>query len=130
MVLLTSRGNYGNLILNTHGVVLFSTELARVGRLLINFQNQMEKKLYVGNLPYSTTDASLKDLFAAAGNVAAASIIIDKFSKRSKGFGFVEMATEEEAAKAKEMFNGSEVEGRKMIVDEARPMKENNFRGE
>ncbi len=90
----------------------------------------MEKKLYVGNLPYSTTDASLKDLFASAGNVAAASIIIDKFSKRSKGFGFVEMATEEEAAKAKDMFNGSEVEGRKMIVDEARPMKENNFRGE
>lgn len=90
----------------------------------------MEKKLYVGNLPYSTTDASLKDMFAAAGNVTAASIIIDKFSKRSKGFGFVEMATEEEAAKAKEMFNGSDVEGRKMIVDEARPMKENNFRGE
>jgi RNA recognition motif-containing protein len=52
-----------------------------VGRLLINFQNQMEKKLYVGNLPYSTTDASLKDMFAAAGNVAAASIIIDKFSQ-------------------------------------------------
>lgn len=90
----------------------------------------MEKKLYVGNLPYSTTDESLKDLFSAAGNVAAASIIVDKFSKRSKGFGFVEMATEEEAGKAKDMFNGTEVEGRKIIVDEARPMKENNFRGE
>lgn len=87
----------------------------------------MEKKLYVGNLPYSTTDESLKDLFSQAGNVASASIIIDKFSKRSKGFGFVEMATEEEAAKAKEMFNGSEVEGRKMLVDEARPMKERTF---
>jgi RNA recognition motif-containing protein len=84
----------------------------------------MEKKLYVGNLPYSTTDESLKDLFSQAGAVANASIIIDKFSKRSKGFGFVEMATEEEAAKAKEMFNGSEVEGRKILVDEARPMKE------
>lgn len=90
----------------------------------------MEKKLYVGNLPYSTTDASLKDLFSAAGNVAAASIIVDKFSKRSKGFGFVEMATEEEAAKAKDMFNGNEVEGRKIIVDEARPMKDNDFKGE
>jgi len=90
----------------------------------------MEKKLYIGNLPYSTTDASLKDLFAAAGNVENASIIIDKFSKRSKGFGFVEMATEEEAAKAKDMFNGTEVEGRKIIVDEARPMKEKSFRGE
>jgi RNA recognition motif-containing protein len=84
----------------------------------------MEKKLYVGNLPYSTTDESLKDLFSQAGAVANASIIIDKFSKRSKGFGFVEMATEDEAAKAKEMFNGSEVEGRKILVDEARPMKE------
>ena len=90
----------------------------------------MEKKLYVGNLPYSTTDASLKDLFAAAGNVANASIIVDKFSKRSKGFGFVEMASEEEAAKAKDMFNGTEVEGRKIIVDEARPMKEKSFNGE
>ncbi|HQK58539.1 MAG TPA: RNA-binding protein [Candidatus Pacearchaeota archaeon] len=84
----------------------------------------MEKKLYVGNLPYSTTDESLKDLFSQAGNVASASVIVDKFSKRSKGFGFVEMTTEEEAAKAKEMLNGSEVEGRKILVDEARPMKE------
>jgi len=75
-------------------------------------------------LPYSTTDESLKDLFSQAGNVASASVIVDKFSKRSKGFGFVEMTTEEEAAKAKEMLNGSEVEGRKILVDEARPMKE------
>ncbi len=90
----------------------------------------MEKKLYVGNLPYSTTDASLKDMFSAAGNVENASIIVDKFSKRSKGFGFVEMASEDEAAKAKEMFNGKEVEGRKVIVDEARPMKEKSFGGE
>jgi len=89
-----------------------------------NNKNKMEKKLYVGNLPYSTTDESLKDLFSQAGNVASASVIVDKFSKRSKGFGFVEMATEEEAAKAKEMLNGSEVEGRKILVDEARPMKE------
>lgn len=87
----------------------------------------MEKKLYVGNLPYAATDESLKDLFSQAGTVASASIIIDKFSKRSKGFGFVEMATEEEAAKAKEMFNGTEVEGRKILVDEARPMKERTF---
>ena len=90
----------------------------------------MEKKLYVGNLSYSMNDETLKDLFLEAGEVVAASIIIDKFSKRSKGFGFVEMSTEEEAAKAKDTFNGKEVEGRKLIVDEARPMKENNFRGE
>jgi RNA recognition motif-containing protein len=88
----------------------------------------MEKKLYVGNLPYSTDDAALKDLFSKAGEVASASIIVDKFSKRSKGFGFVEMATEEDAAKAKDMFSGTEIEGRKLIVDEARPMKENNGR--
>ncbi|MFA5754755.1 MAG: RNA-binding protein [Candidatus Paceibacterota bacterium] len=88
----------------------------------------MEKKLYVGNLPYTLSDEALKDLFTEAGEVAAASIIIDKFSKRSKGFGFVEMSTEEDAAKAKDIFNGKEVEGRKLIVDEARPMKD--FSGE
>ncbi|MDD5569161.1 MAG: RNA-binding protein [Candidatus Pacebacteria bacterium] len=87
----------------------------------------MEKKLYVGNLPFTTTDDGLKEIFSAAGNVASATIIIDKISKRSKGFGFVEMASEEEAAKAKEMLNGSEVEGRKILVDEARPMKERTF---
>ena len=85
--------------------------------------------MYVGNLPYSTTDESLKEMFSQAGTVASASIIIDKFSKRSKGFGFVEMASEEEAAKAKDMFNNSEVEGRKILVDEARPMKEKTFGG-
>lgn len=91
-------------------------------------KEKMEKKLYVGNLPYSLSDEALKDLFTEAGEVAAASIIIDKFSKRSKGFGFVEMSTEEDAAKAKDIFNGKEVEGRKLIVDEARPMKD--FKGE
>ena len=85
------------------------------------------KKLFVGSLPFSVKEDSLKDLFSQAGTVAAASIIIDKFSKRSKGFGFVEMATEEEAAKAKDMFNGTEMEGRKILVDEARPMKERTF---
>ena len=102
----------------------------RVGRLKYLLKETMEKKLYVGNLPYSVTDESLKDLFSEAGEVASASIIIDKFSKRSKGFGFVEMSTEEGAQKAKDTFNGKEHEGRKLIVDEARPMKENNFRGE
>lgn len=83
----------------------------------------MEKKLYVGSLPYSTTDQSLKDLFSQAGNVASASIIMDKLSGRSKGFGFVEMASEDEAKKAIEMFNGTEYEGRTITVDEARPMQ-------
>ena len=83
----------------------------------------MEKKLYVGSLSYSTTDEGLKDLFSQAGSVESASVIIDKLSGRSKGFGFVEMSTEDEAKKAIEMFNGTEVEGRTITVDEARPMQ-------
>lgn len=83
----------------------------------------MAKKLYVGSLPYKTTDGDLADLFAQAGNVASATVISDKFSGRSKGFGFVEMASDEEATKAIEMFDGHEIEGRKIVVNEARPMK-------
>jgi len=83
----------------------------------------MEKKLYVGSLSYDSTEESLKNLFSGAGTVASASIIMDKMSGRSKGFGFVEMSTEDEAKKAIEMFNGKELDGRNLIVDEARPMK-------
>lgn len=82
----------------------------------------MAKKLYVGSLSYSTTDDALKATFSAAGTVVSASIIIDKMSGRSKGFGFVEMSSDEEATKAVEMFNGKEVDGRTIIVNEARPM--------
>jgi len=83
----------------------------------------MGKKLYVGSLSYSTTEDGLKDMFSKAGTVESASVITDKFSGRSKGFGFVEMSSEEEAKKAIEMFNGKDLDGRKIIVDEARPMK-------
>ncbi len=83
----------------------------------------MAKKLYVGNLSYGTTQQALQDLFAEAGTVASATVIIDRMSGRSKGFGFVEMSTEEEAQKAIEMFNGKEVEGRKLTVNEAKPME-------
>ncbi len=83
----------------------------------------MEKKLYIGSLSYDTTDNSLKEFFSAAGAVESVTIIKDRISGRSKGFGFVEMASGEEAAKAKEMFDGKELDGRKIIVDEARPMK-------
>ncbi|MFH1656517.1 MAG: RNA-binding protein [Candidatus Nealsonbacteria bacterium] len=89
----------------------------------------MEKKLYVGNLSYDTQEDALKDMFSEAGNVVSASIIKDKFSGRSKGFGFVEMATEDEAKKAIETFNGKEIEGRNLVVDEARPMKKREFTG-
>lgn len=80
-------------------------------------------KLYVGNLPYKTTDSDLSSLFAQAGSVATATVISDKFSGRSKGFGFVEMSSDEEAQKAIEMLNGQEMEGRKIVVSEARPLQ-------
>lgn len=82
----------------------------------------MAKKLYVGGLPYSTTQDALQAAFAQAGNVASAVIITDKMTGRSKGFGFVEMSTDEEAMKAIEMFNGKDFEGRTLTVNEARPM--------
>lgn len=81
------------------------------------------KKLFVGNLSYSTTDESLNKHFSQAGKVESANIITDKMSGRSKGFGFVEMSTEEEAKKAVEMFNGKELDGRALTVNEARPLK-------
>ena len=84
----------------------------------------MATKLYVGSLSYSTPEDRLKETFSAAGNVVSAMVITDKFSGRSKGFGFVEMSSEEEAQKAIEMFNGYELDGRRLIVNEARPMTE------
>ncbi len=84
----------------------------------------MASKLYVGNLSYKTNDGELQQLFAQAGEVASAKVIVDKMSGRSRGFGFVEMANDADAQKAIEMFNGQEMEGRKLIVNEARPMEE------
>jgi len=83
----------------------------------------MAKKLYVGGLSYNTTEATLKDTFAAAGTVETAVIIMDKMTGRSKGFGFVEMATEDEAKKAIETINGTELDGRTLTVNEAKPME-------
>lgn len=83
----------------------------------------MEKKLFVGSLSYSTTEDSLRSFFEQAGQVESAAIITDKLSGRSKGFGFVEMASEEEAKKAIEMCNGKELDGRTIVVDEAKPMQ-------
>lgn len=81
-------------------------------------------KLYVGNLDYSVTTDQLRDFFAAAGNVIDAIVITDKYSHKSKGFGFVEFATLEEARKAIEMFNEKDFNGRKIVVNEARPKEE------
>lgn len=81
-------------------------------------------KLYVGNLPYSVTDEDLKSMFADYGQIEEAVIIFDKFSQRSKGFGFVTLADDAMAQKAIEEMNGKEVEGRALVVNEARPREE------
>lgn len=81
----------------------------------------MASKLFVGGLPFSTTEEELNELFAAHGTIASAVIIKDKFSGRSKGFGFVEYESEEEAKAAIEALHDSEVGGRKITVNEARP---------
>ena len=84
----------------------------------------MAKKLYVGNLSYDTTENTLKDAFSKAGSVESAIIITDKMSGRSKGFGFVEMASDDDANKAIEMWDGKELDSRTIKVNEARPMEE------
>lgn len=84
----------------------------------------MEKKLYVGGLPYATTQEELSEAFSQAGTVESAIIIMDRATGRSKGFGFVEMATEEGAQKAIEMFHEQDFGGRTIIVNEARPREE------
>jgi RNA recognition motif-containing protein len=81
----------------------------------------MSKKLYVGNLAFQTTSQDLQQLFGQAGTVESASVIEDRDTGQSKGFAFVEMSTEDEAAAAIEQFNGKEVAGRALKVNEARP---------
>jgi RNA recognition motif-containing protein len=80
----------------------------------------MAKKLYIGGLSYNTTEPTLKEAFLKAGKVDSAVIITDKMSGRSKGFGFVEMSTDEEALEAIKMYNGKELDGRVITVAEAR----------
>ena len=81
----------------------------------------MANKLFVGSLPFATTSDELRDIFSKAGSEAEANIVMDKMTGRSRGFGFVEMADEAGAKKAIAELNGSEVEGRKIFVAEARP---------
>ena len=83
----------------------------------------MAKKLYVGGISYGTSEDTLKAHFAQDGAVESASIIMDKMTGRSKGFGFVQMSNDADADKAISMFNGAELEGRKLTVNEARPME-------
>ena len=82
------------------------------------------KKLYVGGIPYTATEDELREYFGAAGDVESVAVITDKFSGRSRGFGFVEMADDAGAAKAIETLNGSEFGGRTLVVNEAKPREE------
>lgn len=84
----------------------------------------MATKLFVGSLPYSVTSDQLKDLFAEIGTVESAVVIVDRYSNQSKGFGFVEMGSEDEAKKAVAELNGKEFEGRPIVVNEARPQED------
>ena len=84
----------------------------------------METKLYVGNLSYSTTESELTELFAQAGTVKSVALITDRETGRSRGFGFVEMGTQEEAQKAISMFNGNQLGDRALTVNFARPREE------
>jgi RNA recognition motif-containing protein len=83
----------------------------------------MGSKLYVGSLPYSITEGQLSELFSAHGTVESSRIISDRFTGQSKGFGFIEMSTSQEAHKAIEALNGTQIQGRTIIVNEARPQE-------
>ena len=89
----------------------------------------MGKKLYVGNLPFSVTQESLQQLFAQAGTVESATVITDRATGRSKGFGFVEMSSDQEATDAISKLNGTDFEGRAIAVSEARPQAPRENRG-
>ncbi len=81
-------------------------------------------KLFVGSLPWATTDQQLADLFTQFGKVSKANIVMDRATGRSRGFGFVEMDNDNEAREAIEKLNGSDLEGRKLVVNEARPRED------
>ena len=84
----------------------------------------MATKLFVGNLSFNTTEGDILDLFKQAGNVVSCELIVDKFTNKSRGFAFVQMGSQEEANKAISEFNGKELDGRALTVNEARPREE------
>ncbi len=89
----------------------------------------MALKLYVGSLAYSIDDDKLKEIFTEAGTVVSAQVIVDRDSKQSKGFGFVEMSSDDEAKEAIKTLNGKEVDGRTLMVNEARPKEDRSSGG-
>lgn len=84
----------------------------------------MAKRLFIGGLPYATTEDELREMFAKIGPVSTCTIIIDKFTGRSKGFGFIEFENDADADKAVKELNGIDMGGRKIVVNEARPMED------
>jgi RNA recognition motif-containing protein len=91
--------------------------------VLIDEEDDMAKRLFVGNLAYSVTDTQLQELFERHGVVESVKVISDKTTGRSRGYGFVEMSSEDEARRAIEALNGTQLEGRKLIVNEAHPQE-------
>jgi RNA recognition motif-containing protein len=89
----------------------------------------MGNNLFVGNLPYDVDDAQLMQIFSQVGTVTSAHVVTDKFSGQSRGYGFVEMSTDAEAAQAVAVLNGQDLKGRAMTVNEARPREERGYRG-
>lgn len=89
----------------------------------------MNNKLYVGGLPYSVTDSQLQEIFSAHGSVESARVIADKFTGQSRGFGFVEMGSGSEAQAAISSLNGTQYEGRSLVVNEAKPQASRNDNG-
>ena len=90
----------------------------------------MNNKLYVGGLPYSVTEGQLQDIFATHGTVESARVITDKVTGQSRGFGFVELSSGGEAQKAAQALNGTQLEGRTLVVNEAKPMASRNGGGQ
>jgi RNA recognition motif-containing protein len=97
--------------------------------LIVFFKLSLKMNIYVGNLSWGLKDQDLANLFAPFGEVSSAKIVTDKFTQRSKGFGFVEMASDEEAQAAIAQLNGTEVEGRSLVVNESRPKQEGSGGG-
>jgi hypothetical protein len=100
-----------------------STFIGRCWHFFV-FLNFSQMNIYVGNLSWNLKDQDLTELFTPYGEVASAKIVLDKFTQRSKGFGFVEMANDEQAQAAIAKLNGSEVDGRNLVVNESRPKEE------
>lgn len=103
----------------------FSENFSRDALSIISL---VAKRLYVGGLPYETTDDELKELFSEAGAVDSAKVVTDRYSGRSRGFGFVEMSNDDEADKAIQSMNGKQVGERTITVNEAKPMAERTER--